>query len=95
MRYDSAAGALIACGLLEIAEHVPQAEKGLYHAAAVSILRACEARFADWNPETDGILQQGATMVHEDRLGDQSFIYGDYFFLEGVLRLKGKALRIW
>ena len=40
LRYDSGAGALIACGLLEIAGHVPQLEQKLYRSAAVRILQA-------------------------------------------------------
>ncbi|MGH0052614.1 MAG: glycoside hydrolase family 88 protein [Sphaerochaetaceae bacterium] len=95
VKYDSGAGVIIACGLLEIAEHVPALEQPLYKEAAQHILYACEQHFADWNPQTDGILFGGTTMYHDDRLANTSIIYGDYFFLEGILRLEGKQVTMW
>lgn len=93
--YDSGAGAIIACGLLETAEHVPALEQKLYRTAALHILQACEAKFADWNPDNDGILFGGGTMYHNDRLAGQAYIYNDYFLLEAILRLMGKHFMVW
>lgn len=95
VRYDSGAGAVIACGLLEIAEHVPKLEQQLYRSAALKILQACDRKFTDYNPDNDGILSGGATMYHNDRMGSQAFIYGDYFYLEAILRLNGRDMMIW
>lgn len=95
LRYDASAAAIIACGLLEIAEHVPEFEKPLYENAAKNMLKACDMVFTDWNPETDGFLLNSAMMYHNDQLGERSFIYGDYFYLEAILRLKGKHMMIW
>lgn len=94
--YDSTAGACAICGLLEIAEHVPQLEKELYMRSALKILQAMEKSFCDWNPETDGLLGMGRVAYHEDKEPYQvSIIYGDYFFLEAVLRFMGKDFFIW
>lgn len=93
--YDSGAGAIIACGLLETAEHVPALEQPMYHTAALRILQACEAKFALWEPDSDGILSGGGMMYHNDRLAGQAFIYNDYFLLEAVLRLLEKHFMIW
>lgn len=93
--YDSGAGAIIACGLLETAEHVPALEQQMYRNAALHILQACEAKFADWNPDNDGILFGGGMMYHNDRLAGQAYIYNDYFLLEAVLRLLGKHYPIF
>lgn len=95
VKYDSGAAVIIACGLLELEKHLPELERPLYHRAAEKMLRACEARFADWDPDSDGILGGGTTMYHDDRLANMSFIYGDYFFLEAILRLRGEDLPIW
>ena len=92
---DSGAGALIACGLLELAGLVPELERSLYRSAAEQILKACEKHFAVWNPETDGILSGGSMMYHNDRLAGQAFINSDYFFLEAVLKLLGKDFPVW
>lgn len=95
VKYDSGAGAVIACGLLELAEHLPELEKSLYQAAAVDILRACEEKFADYDPSTDGVLGGGATMYHDERLANAAIIYNDYFYTEAILRLIGKDFLIW
>lgn len=95
VKYDSGAAVIIACGLIEIAEHVPELERQLYTVSAIKTLAACEKKFADWDTEKDGILSGGSTMYHDDRLSDVSIIYGDYFFLEAILRLKNKNMVIW
>lgn len=92
---DSGAGALIACGLLALADTLPAAEQPLYRTAAGKVLQAIEAQWANWDPEVDGILYGGSMMVHNDRLAGQAFIYNDYFFLEAVLRLLGRYFPVW
>ena len=94
--YDSTAGACAACGMLEIARHVPENEKALYYRSAIMTLRAMEAKFCNWNEDEDGILYYGKVAYHEneDNAGT-SIIYGDYFFVEAILRLLGKDLWIW
>ena len=88
--YDSGAGVIIACGLLETAEHVPSLEQQMYRNADLRILQACEERFADWNLDSDGILFGGGMMYHKDKLAGQAYIYNDYLLLEAILRLLGK-----
>jgi len=94
--WDTTAGAIAACGLLEIAEAAGPLEKHLYADAAVSLLEAIDARFANWNADEDAIVGNGAASYH-GRNGDFAvpIIYGDYFFIEAVLRLKGKHFLIW
>jgi len=94
-KIDSSAAAIIACGLLEIAEHVPVLEKRLYLEAAIRMLCTIEKKYANWDESTDGILFGSSMMYHDDRLSNTSFIYGDYFFIEAILRLNGQGLRIW
>lgn len=97
VKYDSTAGMITACGLLEIAEHVGEHEKKLYTDAAWRILRACDAKFNNWNPEEDSIVN-GGTYFYHDPNGTNTevpIIYGDYFLIEAILRLKGKELFIW
>ena len=94
--YDSTAGAIAACGLLEIASHVPEHEKTLYYSSAVNILRAMEEKFCDWNEERDGVLYYGKVAYHNDEDNEgTSIIYGDYFFTEAILRLLDKGFWIW
>lgn len=97
LKYDSTAAMCTACGLLEIAGHVEENEARFYTEAAYRILRACDAKFADWDPEKDAITT-GGTFFYHDPDGTNTevpIIYGDYYFIEAILRLKGKALFEW
>lgn len=97
LKYDSTAGMITACGLLELSEHVGTYEKDLYLKAAYQILRACEEKFADWNPQTDAIMD-GGTFFYHDPDGTNTevpIIYADYYLIEAVLRLKGNSLFVW
>lgn len=94
--YDSTAGACAACGLLEIAKHVPESEKPLYEQSALRLLKAMEEHFCNWNEEEDGILTMGKVAYHEQGEGQQvHIVYGDYFFAEAILRLLDKDFFIW
>lgn len=94
--YDATAGACAACGLLEIAEHVPELEKPLYEQSALKMLKAMEAKFCNWNETEDGILGMGKVAYHEEGEHRQvPIVYGDYFFAEAILRLEEKAFFIW
>lgn len=97
LKYDSTAAMCTACGLLEIASHVDEAEARFYTEAAYRILRACDAKFANWNPEQDSIVA-GGTFFYHDPTGmntEVPIIYADYFLIEAILRLKGKDLFEW
>ena len=91
---DTTAGACAACGLLEIADAVPKREKRMYRSAAVRILKSIEERYCNWSDEEDSIVQSGTEAYH---FGDKNIpiIYGDYFFLEALLKLKGGYIRFW
>ena len=90
---DTSAGVIAACGLLEIASHVGEHEKKLYTENAVRILRTLEEKYCDWDPENDAALGYGTGAYHGRR--HYPIIYGDYFLLEGVLRLLEKEFLIW
>lgn len=92
--FDTTAGAIAACGLLEIAEHVEDSEKKSYIINAERLLEAIERDWCDYCADTDGIVGGGSVSYHEER-HHEKIIYGDYFFTEGVLRLLGKSFLIW
>ena len=95
--YDSSAGMIAACGLLEIAEHVPELEKHMYTESAHKVIMACEKKFCNWDNNVDGIMYGGTAAYKSQGAGTDgtSLIYGDYFFIEAVLRVLGKGFRIW
>lgn len=95
-RYDSTAGAVAACGLIEIAKCVPEGEQKIYLDSAIKLLRAMEERFCNWQDDEDSVLQMGTERYNSDGKGDHiPIIYGDYFFAEAILKLRGEEFLAW
>lgn len=91
---DTTAGACAACGLLELTKAVPESERKIYYIAAVRILKAMEERYCDWSDTEDSILQHGTEAYH---FGEKNIpiIYGDYYFIEAILKLRGDEMLFW
>lgn len=94
MSRDSSAAAIAASGLLEIADAVPAGEKRLYADAAERILRSLTENYATWDrPDHEAIL------LHATGSGtvniDTSLIYGDYYYIEALAKLRGWKRRIY
>lgn len=91
--YDTTAGAIAACALIEIARCVGKYEKNLYLSAAINILKAMEKRFADYSEDNQSIMQMGSGSYS----GSQNvpIIYADYYFVEALLKLNGKDILFW
>ena len=93
--WDSTAGVCAACGLLEFANHVPALEKDFYINAAIKILKATDKKFCNWDINYDSIVQMGSGSYFTEHDKHVPIIYGDYFFIEAVLRLLDKDILIW
>ena len=91
--YDSTAGACAACGLIEIAKQVPEHEKKIYLNAAINILKAMEKEFCNWSDDEDSILQMGTERY--TRGIHIPIIYGDYYFVEALYKLRGNEFLSW
>jgi len=90
---DDTAAAIAACGLIEIAKAVPEYERRLYLDAAFKLLRALEAR-CDWTERSDAVVQFGSAAYHA-ATHHHPIIYGDYYFMEALFKLKGNDLYLW
>ncbi|MFC6169318.1 glycoside hydrolase family 88 protein [Loigolactobacillus jiayinensis] len=93
--HDTSAAMIAACGLLELANWAPTAASSTYHQAAVQLLQASEARYADWSLMEDGVIGGGTEAYHRPATYEVPLIYSDYFFTEALLRLQGQALFVW
>jgi hypothetical protein len=87
---DSSAAAIAACGLLELAAALPpsDADRSVYEAAAMTIVETLGAHYLlpRGEPGT-GVLAHGVYHM-PNRVGvDEACIWGDYFFLEALVRL--------
>lgn len=91
--YDSTAGTIAACGLIELAKIVPESEQMNYVTPAVEILKTIEKNWCDWTDEEDSIVQMGSESyisgIHKP------IVYGDYYFAEALLKLKGSQFLPW
>ncbi|WP_025684880.1 glycoside hydrolase family 88 protein [Paenibacillus maysiensis] len=91
---DSTAAAIAACGLIEISKAVGPLEKDLYLGAALKMLKALDKTRTDWSRDCDCILKNGSAAYH-NKEHHNSIIYGDYYFIEAVFKLKENDLYIW
>jgi unsaturated chondroitin disaccharide hydrolase len=83
----------------EIAKSVGEHEGGMYMNAAVNILKALEANFIDYDPETDAMLGHGTVLYpkNEKQMSGLhiSIIYADFFYTEAILKLLGSEFNPW
>ncbi len=99
--YDSTAGAIAACGLIELGKRLPEDEGGTYMNAALKILHAMEEKFIDYDVNNDCLLGYGTVRYPADGMTPEkagvhvSIIYGDYFYTEAILKLLGSEFLPW
>ena len=91
---DSSAAAIAASGFIEIAKLVSECEKNMYLNAAVKLLKALDEKRCNWGTGNDCILEK-CTAAYHDQSHEFNIIYGDYFFIEAMLKLNGSDLFIW
>jgi len=97
--YDSTAAMCAASGILEIAKYVPEEAAKRYTQAAICILKACCQNFCDFSREQDAVVLMGSERYPHDDHGFRGLhipiIYGDFFFVEVILKLRGSEFLIW
>jgi unsaturated chondroitin disaccharide hydrolase len=86
MYIDTTAGAIAASGLIDIAQMVSIQEKDLYLNAATNILKALVDKELDLTLDTDNLLRNGSESYWGNK--HMSIIYGDYYLMEAVLKLR-------
>lgn len=91
---DSTAAAIASCGLIELAKLTDGRQREVYLDAALKMLRALESHSFNWNEEEDHFLTK-CTAAYHDKEHEFSIIYGDYYFLEALLKLTDQELFIW
>ncbi len=87
---DASAGAIIASGLLELAQYAKGAEQGKYLSAAETILQSLSGeKYRAKVGENGGFLLKHSTGSHPMNSEiDVPLIYADYYFLEALKRYK-------
>lgn len=97
--YDSTAGLCAACGLIELSKCVSESEGEAYTNAAVNVIRATAENFCRFDDETDYIVGFGSERYPHSEAEKSTvhipIIYGDFFFAECLIKLKGTDFLIW
>lgn len=98
--YDSTAGVCAACGMLEIAKYVPEEDARRYTEAAMNIMKACDKYFCNYEEDEDALVLMGSERYPQDpemaaKVIHKPIIYGDFFFVEALLKLRGDDFFIW
>ncbi|MDC7288423.1 glycoside hydrolase family 88 protein [Blautia schinkii] len=91
---DSIAAAVTACGLIEIAKVSEGRDRGVYLRAAMRILKALAEHRCNWDENVDYFLEKCSVAYHNDDI-EVPIVYGDYYFIEALMKLADKELFIW
>lgn len=85
---DTSAGAIAASALLELSEFsTDQKKKLFYHYTAENILHSlCREPYLATGTDSDAILHHGVGNKPGGKQIDVSLIYGDYYFIEALMR---------
>ena len=92
---DSTASAVAACGLIEIARHVPDYEKKTYINAAISLLKVLDEHCCNYDDNEDALVLRGSHSYHNEPEREMPIIYGDFYFVEALTKLKNIDFLIW
>jgi unsaturated chondroitin disaccharide hydrolase len=86
---DSSGAAIAACGLLELAKHLPAADpdRGVYEQAASAIAASLARHYAAPLDTSNGLILHGVYNKPEGAGVDECTAWGDYFYLELLTRL--------
>lgn len=87
---DSSASAVAACGLLEMAKWVMnEDDKTYYRNAAEHIIKSLSENYASSPSSQDRcLLLHGVGSIPHDSGIDEGNVFGDYYYLESLVRLK-------
>ena len=92
-RLDNIAGAVAACGLLELAKITGDEQ---YRAAALRLVDGLLDHCCDWSDARCGLLTHCTASYHDDGAGRHTNItYGDYFLVEALAKLSGTDPMLW
>ena len=95
-KLDTSAGMIAAGGLLTLASFDKNPDREFCLKGAMDILKAIEAAHVDWAPETDFIVKDGSSAYHvKAEEIHMPLIYGDYYFLESLYRLRNPGFEVW
>lgn len=94
---DSSSGAILACGLLEIANLLPMNDEKIerYQKIAQKILESLGNHYLVDADKSNGILLHGVYSIPHNLGVDECCLWGDYFFFEALERVARPWRSFW
>ncbi|MDF2936805.1 MAG: glycosyl hydrolase family 88 [Paenibacillaceae bacterium] len=95
---DSSATAIACCGILELLNYLKNSEEetSLLRDAVERCMTSLVQHYSTINtPHAEGLLKHGSYYVRGNLSPDDYVIWGDYFYLEALMRLEREAPGYW
>jgi unsaturated chondroitin disaccharide hydrolase len=94
---DSSASSIAACALLQLATQVQSdTEQKKYQSAALTMLDSLVLNYSTaHHPESNALLLHGVQSKPGGRGIDEASLWGDYFFLEALVRATRPSWRMY
>ncbi|RKP51469.1 glucuronyl hydrolase [Cohnella endophytica] len=95
---DSSASAIAACGILELLEHLPgdNPNRAYLEDGVLRSMKGLVDRYSTRHrPDAEGLIERGSYSVRSGLSPDDYMIWGDYFYLEALMRLENRSKGYW
>lgn len=93
---DTTASAIVASALVDLSQLVCEQEGVKYLNIAKKIINRLDADFCDYDTLHDSILQKGSEKYFNDAIDPEvAIIYGDYFYIEALMKLCSYNVEMW
>ncbi|MFV0393180.1 MAG: glycoside hydrolase family 88 protein [Coprobacillaceae bacterium] len=96
MIHDTTSSAIVASGLVELAKYVTKSEAENMMYVSEKIISKLEKEFIDLELTNDGVVKKGSAKYHNDKVDPEiPIIYGDYFFIEALMKHQKYEINMW
>ncbi|WP_041613276.1 glycoside hydrolase family 88 protein [Paenibacillus sp. JDR-2] len=94
---DSSASAITACGMLELLDLLPEedADRAWIKQGLDRTMHSLVSKYATIGEESEGLLKHGSYHVRGNNGLDDFMIWGDYYYLEALMRLERGIPGYW
>lgn len=94
---DSSSAGILACGLLELSKYLPVSDprKKEYEETAVQIVKSLFENYTTEKDLSNGIIKHGVYAIPFHVGVDECCIWGDYFYVEALMRLRNVWNMYW
>ena len=92
---DDTAAACVASGLLELSKYVGDRDAERYRKWAYKLLDALVEHSLNLDRNVDYLISTGTDAYHKDTENECPIIYGDYYFIEALMKIAEVDFRLW